>query len=381
MSKRSTTTKAGKATRANRSSPAQSHTFVTWNCLAALPQHYDALQAQPPHTDIRPSLRHNRTRHAAIVRHLAPHIDRLAHRTLDAIALQEVDAELLHDLRAHVRQRTGEGEAVIVYTSTRPYIGGKRFRLQVAPEPRVGSAPASAATGASPRHDFGYWLVTLVRKADLRRGAPPPRPGRFLVTPLRSCKLINAHVPWVDDAHPQFAAKATMTENNLRTIAQQFPHHPVHRSRRSVFKQRPPTFVVGDLNWTCPLNQRLYAKLFPTACGAYQAEAFGESYKLSPEHIAGRSTFAGLPTKGPDDGCIVGRRWRITSRYTSVRKRRLPVNAEGAFVDVTAEGDAWPSDHALVEVDVAQKVRLWKFPQMDKRSRQSQSQSQTVAVL
>lgn len=321
--------------------------FVTWNCLSALPQFYETLRAQPPTVDLRPSLAHNRMRHRAIVEALTPHVEQLASRSLDAVVLQEVDHDLADDLE-RLAARIG---GVRLCRPDGPYV--RRAPFAVSPD------------GAT--YDFNNWLLTLVRDEDLVTPARPAHrsraagpPGRFQVTRLRQCTVVNLHLPWVRDDVPDYAQKRRRSEATVRIVARHFPHHPQAIRRSSRRGSMPPTVVVGDLNLSCPLNQELFRANFTAVRGGYRVCGFGESYRLDPEHLAGHTTFAGIETAGVDDGVVVAQGWDLLrADHPPLKDRLLPVDARGWFLARPSAEDArrrwWPSDHGLVEVAVVRR--------------------------
>ena len=355
--------------------------FVTWNCLSALPQHYHELSSSTPTVDVRPSLRNNLTRHDAILRDLEPHLRNVQDGTTHAIVLQEVDSELHAKLFERVTRRPAASSArggaargvpvlsnVHIHTTTKPYVNLAR---QVAPD--------------HTEHTFQTWFVTLVPKhlvlpASRTNVVVKQRGGRFLVTHTKVATILNVHVPWVPEE--QYANKAHKNAATVRTLASF-----VRRTSRRV-----PVFVLGDMNHSCPLNQRLYAKYFGTTNRAVgQVTQFGESYKLDKDNIAGKKTFGHIEMT-PDDGLVCPVGWRVRSGgtgvldvltpvrvgdddqtnmqlqatmqataldkqaivFTPLARKRMPVDANGWFVDMS-DGTLprYPSDHALVEVEVA----------------------------
>lgn len=316
--------------------------FVTWNVLASFPQHYDYLKQQPPTVDIRPSLRHNAKRYDAILKHLTPHIQHLREGTLHAITLQEVDTPLLDRLREMVEDDDNNAIAetrIHVHTSIKPYIGGQRFHKIVDPK------------GQAPLIDFSYWLVTLARDCELRKEChriPSPY-GRFLTTHLTHCNVVNVHLPWVSEETDNFEEKNKKSIQTFSNIARLFGKKKHTNGYYARCLSNLPTFVIGDLNASCSLNNTLFDKFFPTQKKEYSRHVFGESYKLSTEHIEGRTTFEGIPTHGQDDGVIYSGRWTIVSiQAHSIQNYRLPVNKKGLFHSQLRPTPAWPSDHALV---------------------------------
>lgn len=353
---------------------------MTWNCLTALPQFYDDLPHQgEPQVDVRPSLVHNGTRHDVLLRHLEPHLQNVQRGITHAVCLQEVDGALLDKLFARVRVRSsssshtrdggvsgGDLSNVYLHTSTAPYVDQSRI---IAPH------------DSTQVHAFTSWFVTLVpRHLLLPKSAhrANTRRGRFLVTHTKVATMLNVHVPWVPE--DQCANRAHKNEATVRTLASF-----VRRTSR-----RMPVFVLGDMNHSCPLNQRLYAKHFGTSNRAVgQVTQFGESYKLDKDNIAGKKTFGHIEMT-PDDGLVCPVGWRVrdegagaldvltatrgggdgndqrqqpTMQATALDKqaitfqplagKRMPVDANGWFVDMS-DGTLprYPSDHALVEVEV-----------------------------
>ena len=330
--------------------------FITWNCLSAFPQHYAELQQQPPTVDLRPSLAHNTTRHHAIVRTLQPALERLVGKSpspLNAIVLQEVDQDLKQLLENTL---AADYPSLMVFAPPHPYIGKAAHKwLHVEP------------TGHAPQHDFSYWLVTIVRRSDVRpdqlRKMDSLTPGRFLVTPLRTCTIINLHLSWVPDTDPRFEMKSGMSRRMVDTLANQI-HSSTHRRSPNTRSSTPkststftppstPTFVLGDMNASCPLNQMLYDTYFPAT--RFTRATFGESFKLDTEHIGQRKTFKGIDTMGQDDGWVGSSEWTVQKVTTDVlTNKRLPVEPSGwfqSFDGVKGRG-RWASDHALVEVCV-----------------------------
>jgi hypothetical protein len=318
--------------------------FLTWNVLSALPQHYDLLKAQPPKTDIRPSLRHNDTRYEHILEHLAPAIEDLRNGTLHAIALQEVDSPLLARIREQITSdeaRTRPDETISVQFAIRPYIGGKHFRKMVDPK------------GNDPLHDFSYWLVTLVRLSDLRKDCHTTRPpsGRFLTTYLNHCNVTNVHLPWVSEKYANYEEKKQKSVRTFSNISRLFGERSREYHTRCLSNR--PTFVIGDLNASSPLNTTLFDTFFPTSKNKYNRAVFGESYKIDPDHVQARKTFDGIPTHGQDDGVICEHYWTIEEIQTeAIGQKRLPVNNKGLFHNQDRPRQAWPSDHALVRFTI-----------------------------
>lgn len=341
--------------------------FVTWNCLSAFPQHYDyypdthatgastPASALLPTIDLTTSIANNQTRHQAIVETLTPVLQRMVQPMgrsastpppLDAITLQEVDHALKCRLEDVVRKQF---PTLTVFVPKHPYLGAP---------PQHKRLPVDPVNSNAPHYDYAYWLVTIVRTSDMRPAAREQCGrlpyGRFLVTRLLKCTIINIHAQWISDTHPQYESRSAKSSRLVQQLAGLI--QPRASERNGHTRYIPPGFMLGDLNASCPLNQKLYDQYLPAP--AFHRVTFGESYKLDSEHIGTRKTFRGIDTLGEDDGCVCGSDWAVQQVDTeTLGTKTLPVDAKGLFVAFGGNDvGRWPSDHALVEVCVGKVV-------------------------
>jgi hypothetical protein len=313
--------------------------FVTWNCLSCYPQYYDDLKriksgvqdGQPLCTN----LGLNHLRYRAIVKKLVPYLQRIVRRTLHAICLQEVDKKLLDML--HHLQRTDRRFADVQVHQSHPYVWDNAKR-------------GNAATGdAMAGMSFAYSLVTILHRKQPMSMSVPAVPThhakyshkieRCLITQVGVYTLYNIHAQWV-------CADDVGSERKVQRNRQIAERLSASIRRVGIGK----AVVLGDLNLSSVFNQKLYAEFFPPKL--FATTVFGESYKLSPEHVKRRTTFRSV-SQTPDDGCIAHASWTTSHTHASLRETYLPVDTRGWFLPTRK--DMSPSDHALVEVGLDRK--------------------------
>lgn len=303
--------------------------LTLWNCQSVFPTHYKEWDTPTP--ALKRSLAYNAGRYAHHIRLLQPFLTRLDAtddgKRLDALCLQEVDAELVTQLMTNL-------------TNAHPNV--------VVHPPELVDQPYHQ------RGDQAYHLLTLVHKARARSYRwPTGRFQRFATTPLDTCVVVNTHISWVDtitaETTPQRAANLRDKQRKNTGIVKAMRRTVEAFARRRPSRLSPPRpiFVCGDLNVSSPQNLDVYERVFRTSHRFTQLCPVGASYNLNPEHIEGVTTFQTL-SKPPDDAVLCDGRWRIEETYEPLNRKKLPVDVHG-YVDPDVKG-RWPSDHALTEV-------------------------------
>jgi hypothetical protein len=321
--------------------------FVTWNCLSCYPQYYDDLKRIKNGTQdgqrLYTNIGLNHLRYRAIVKKLVPYLQRIVRRTLHAICLQEVDKKLVEML--HHLQRTDRRFADVQVHQSNPYVWDYAKR---------GGNTKGTVVGTT----FAYSLVTLIHRKQpqvpIHKFSPVQQQQqqhkhkieRCLITHLGAYTLYNIHAQWV-------CADDSGSERKIQRNRQIAERLSASIRRVGIGK----AVVLGDLNLSSEFNQKLYAEFFPPKL--FATAVFGESYKLSPEHVKRRTTFRSI-SQTPDDGCIAHASWTTSHAHTSLKEMYLPVDTCGWFLPMRK--DMSPSDHALVEVGLDRKRKTLKRP-------------------
>ena len=285
------------------------YNFVSWNCMSCFPQYYDTIkdiEKGNSSTSMVDNMKHNTQRYRNIIDHLEEFLFQVQIKKVQAIVLQEVDQELLGLLKKELKTHP-----MIVVHHHKPYM--------------------TYPQRSPPPHDFAYYLVTLYHKHNRHPTFKSLHYDRCLCTPLKTCTLFNVHIPWIAPNHSDY--KKEKTTQTIASIA-------------LAMKSNPKNILIGDLNQSCPFNQKLYERFFNNTM--YHRFVCGESYKLSPENVLGRKTFRSLP-QTPDDGCIVHKSVQAHMSFTSIQRNRLSVDKQGWFL--ADQTNCFPSDHALFKVE------------------------------
>jgi hypothetical protein len=352
--------------------------FVTWNCLSCYPQYYDDLKwiksgAQDGRL-LYTNLGLNHLRYRAIVRKLVPYLQQVVRRSLHAICLQEVDKKLLEML--HHLQRTDRRFADVQVHQSNPYVWDYAKRSE-APKGTTSGTTSGTTFGTA----FAYSLVTILHRKQPTYNTPTyntpthtkyssyssgqlpqhkiehkmeHKIERCLVTRVGVYMLYNIHMPWVRADDIGSERKVRRNRQIVERLSTSVRHMGIGKA-----------IVLGDLNLSSEFNQKLYAEFFPSK--RFATTVFGESYKLSPEHVKRRTTFRSV-SQTPDDGCIVHASWTTSHAHASLKETYLPVDARGWFLPTRA--DMSPSDHALVEVGLDRRRKTFKrSSQYDSHSR------------
>ena len=294
--------------------------FVSWNCMSCYPQYYDEIQAIEQGASekrLQMNRPYNIQRFQNIVERLLPFLQQLNEKALLAITLQEVDFELLDLLKERIQT---EFPQLYIHHRT-PYM----IYPPNSPHP----------------HQFAYYLATIHHRHNRRYTTAhetiQKNLSRCLVTALKQMVIYNAHIPWVGQDHGDY--RKARTRQTIQTLARALRKHP-------------NGILIGDLNASCEFNDTLYKTCFATTF--YNTYIFGESYKLSPENVLHRKTYQSLDHT-PDDGCIVHKKYTISSYFDSLRRENIPVNAKGWLLK--KQKTTYPSDHALVRVKCEPKIK------------------------